>query len=140
MNDDKRNILATPEGPERPNDRTKLGRALRAYTAKNGPAYDHEFDRKIREKFPHWFADKSSQKKEALLGMPEGSARPKLRTKLGVALNCYIGKSKSSSYDPVFDKKIRERHPNWFISKSDQKKKELLDMPKGAKRPKRKSK
>jgi hypothetical protein len=52
----------------------------------------------------------------------------------GVELGHYTNKS-SSCYDPDFDKAIRECHPSWFVDTAEEKKKELLAMPKGCERP-----
>jgi hypothetical protein len=44
------------QGEKRPShDKTKLGQALSNYTRKRSPAYDPEFDMKIRKLRPEWF-------------------------------------------------------------------------------------
>lgn len=41
--------------PRPSHDKTKIGQALSNYTRKSSPAYDPEFDRKIRALRPDWF-------------------------------------------------------------------------------------
>lgn len=68
-----------------------------------------------------------------------GDSRPSQKTKIGRALSEYTKQSSKGCYDPVFDKAIRSRRPDWFLSQTqiaDQKKKELLRMAKvGENRP-----
>ena len=71
-------------------------------------------------------------KKNLLLKMAKnGEPKPKQKVHpLGSVLGNYIC-SGSTSYDPIFDKKIRELRPDWFTSQteiSDNKKKQLLEM------------
>jgi len=71
--------------------------------------------------------------KKLLLQMAKnGEDRPHWKSKLGRALSSYTLKSKIC-YDAIFDKKIRELRPDWFITSSDKankNKKLLLQMAK----------
>lgn len=67
--------------------------------------------------------------------MPAGCFRPSQRKHpLGRVLSAYTCKS-HSSYDPEFNKLVREQYPSWFIRSSDVKKKLLLSMEAGSPRP-----
>jgi len=111
-------------GAKRPNKRTnKLGGVLGNYTNKNQECYDPVFDKKIRELRPDWFENTSDLNKEKLLKLAKsGAKRPNDRAKdeeegkLGHAIYNYTGK-KSKSYDPVFDRKVRQLRPDWFRRK-----------------------
>ena len=48
-------------------------------------------------------------------------------SKLARALIRYTNKS-TATYDPIFDKQIRELRPDWFIKTADENKKKLLEM------------
>jgi hypothetical protein len=53
--ENKKNLLAMHKQAEKPRSKTKMGRALSAYTNPNNKLYDEEFDAKIRKKQPQWF-------------------------------------------------------------------------------------
>jgi len=99
---------------KRPHWRTKLGQAFNNYTSKSHNAYDPVFDKKIRELKPDWFRDLAAEKKEELLRQAlAGAARPRQSENLGKALSGYVCGS-ASSFDTVFDRKIRKLRPDWF--------------------------
>jgi len=126
----KSKLLALPKGAKRPQRRTPEACGLSNYTSKTNRSYDPAFERAVRERFPHWFVNTAEENKKALLALPKGSPRPTCKTKLGSALNNYIGK-KSSSYDPVFERDLIDRRPGWFLKTADKNKKALLALPKG---------
>ena len=68
---------------------------------------------------PNWFANKAQKNKELIIAIAKnGYSRPnQKRDKLGNAITNYtrIG---SGSYDPEFDKQIRELRPDWFNKKA----------------------
>jgi len=132
----KQDILNIPAGCERPNSKTtRLGRALLIYTSKNRSSYDAKFDAEIREKQPQWFIDTAAENKKELLEMPAGCKRPNSnQERPGKVLNNYIHIG-GSSYDPVFDRAIREKQPQWFIDTASENKKKLLALPTGYKKP-----
>jgi len=108
--------------------KTKLGLALLRYTSPNSASYDSKFDEQIRKLAPHWFLDTAKENKQKLLEMARaGESRPSCHsTRLGSSLANYISKN-SSTYDPKFDKKIRQLAPTWFANTSDEKRKKLLE-------------
>lgn len=124
----KQMILELPLTSPRPQWGTPLGTALRYYTTESQPSYDKNFDELVRQKYPTWFI-RSQQKKIALLALPKGCRRP-----VSAALIDYTGKN-TGSYDPEFDKKIREKQPQWFVKTSIGNKICLLSMPTGLARP-----
>lgn len=134
MDKNKTALLSLPVGAPKPGWSTKLGNALFRYTNKNKREYDPEFDKAARNRFSHWFVDVVAEKKEILLALPIGSPKPKGGTRLETALRNYTNKKKST-YDPEFDKAIREKHPLWFVNTAAENKKALLAMPKGSPRP-----
>jgi len=134
----KKILLGLPLGSARPKQGTKLGSRLSNYTQNGGACYDAEFDKAIRERFPHWFVDTAAESKKILLGLPLGSARPKQKTKLGSRL-CSYTRNKSECYDPEFDKAIRERFPGWFVDCAAENKKFMLGLPLGSPRPNQKT-
>ena len=131
--DKKKKLLEMARnGEPRPTKRNhKLGKVLGFYTSLKSETYDFVFDKQIREISPDWFVTKSeaaSKKKYRLLKMAHnGEPRPSKSHELGSALGSYIGLT-SSSYDPIFDKEIRELAPDWFTPQSNRKKKQLLEM------------
>lgn len=135
-------LLAMPLGSARPGRKKRgLGLALCNYTRKESCSYDPDFDRKIRARRPEWFVtrrDRSAAKKRELLAMPRGCARPNIRARgLGVALCCYTARGRRG-YDADFDRRVRARHPGWFVTPASivaQKKAELFSMPIGSPRP-----
>lgn len=115
-----------------------LGSALQRFLIKSSKSYDPEFDKAIREKQPQWFIDTAAENKKKLMSLPNGSPRPNRKTSpLGIKLSVYICKS-HPTFDPEFDKAIRAKHPKWFASYDEDRKKQLLDLPKGSPRPRRK--
>jgi len=116
----------------------KLARNLASYTSKSHDFYDPIFDKRIRELRPDWFRKRKpgKNKKELLELAKSGAKRPSRTEKLGSVLASYTCKS-ACSYDPVFDKRIRELRPDWFRKRKPGKnKKELLELARsGAKRP-----
>ena len=110
------------------------GAELSRYTNKTSCSYDPDFDRDVRIRHPEWFVDTAEEKKRELLAMSVGCVRPSCRTFLGLALHYYI-REMSSSYDPVFDRAIKERQPGWFVDTVEENKKKLLAMSIGCKRP-----
>lgn len=94
-----------------------------------------------------WFVnqrDGSREKKELFLKMArEGKPRPKWNTKLGKCLHNYLTRS-VRTYDPEFEKQLKEIRPDWFVTCYDlakQNKVILLEMARnGDPRPSRKTK
>lgn len=104
------------KGEPRPSRKTESGRALSNYTNKSHGSYDSKFDKQIRQLAPYWFINTADEKKKQLLEMArKEEPRPKWKIKLGQALSSYINKI-SKSYDPKFDKQIRQLAPHWFKS------------------------
>jgi hypothetical protein len=133
----------------------KLAESLRRYTTENSVSYDVEFTAEILALQPHWLARriKSAPIKRKLLEMAKSGARKPLNLshpsgpsevlerKLAGALCCYIHKN-SSSYDPEFDRQIREIRPEWAAKPNltAVKKQKILEMAKnGDKKPNEKS-
>jgi hypothetical protein len=121
------------------------GAELSSYINETSSCYDPVFAAAIRARQHGWFKRTAAENKRMLLALPVGSPRPKQRNcrkagqvlagdLLGELLVSYTSK-KSSSYDPKFDKAIRERHPNWFVDTALENKKRLLTMAKGCKCP-----
>ncbi len=127
---------------ERPKQKTNLGNCLSDFTCKSNYKYDPVFDKQIKKLRPDWFYWPESNKKTLLEMATKGENRPSQKTKSGLALSIYT--NKSSSYDPVFDKKIRKLRPDWFVTQSEkanEKKLELIRIAKnGENRPKKKTK
>jgi hypothetical protein len=131
----------------RPNQTTRIGRALCCYTNDNSKSCDEAFNNKIRCLRPDWFVslvDVANKKKIDLIKMAKsGSLRPNSKTKMGRALCNYTLKS-SASYDKIFDSKIKKIIPVWFVSRSElanQNKQILIKMAQeGKPRPKHKTK
>jgi len=73
----------------------------------------------------------ADRNKKLLLEMAEnGEDKPHWKSKLGTSLQSYTSKK---SYDPIFNKKIRELRPDWFVTSSqvaNLKKQKLLSMAK----------
>ena len=126
-------------GSKRPNSiaknqkERKLGRALTSYTCKSSGSHDPVFDKKIHRLRPDWFINTANLNKEELLKLaksgakrPSCTAEDQKERKLGKALSSYMSKS-HGSYDPIFDKKIQELRPDWFINTANLRKEELLD-------------
>lgn len=134
--DKKQRLLAMPKGCKRPLiNKHPLGTPLFCYTSKKTSSYDPEFDTAIRKRQPRWFIDTVAENKKALLAMPKGCKRPNYGYSLGSSLFRYA-RSKDASYDPIFDKAIRKRHPQWFINTATENKKKLLAFARGDTRPK----
>jgi hypothetical protein len=118
-------------GEPRPNKHNKLGVALCSYTTSGQSAYDSEFDIKVRNLRPDWFANTANENKELLLERAaKGESRPSQCTKLGACLCNYVNKN-NNCYDLEFDVKIRKLRLDWFVSQSDivkEKKERLLKM------------
>lgn len=130
-------------GERKPQNSTKLGSVLSKYVNPKNKSYDPGFAKKIKRLAPHWLVSRSQiagQKKNVLLKMAaRGESKPKSETTLDKALHSYLRKD-SSSYDPVFARKIKKTRPDWFVSRSriaEQKKRQLLALAKkGGPRPK----
>lgn len=102
-------------GDDRPKWKTPLGRALSPYTTKGQGSYDPEFDKQIRDLRRDWFVNSATEKKKQLLEIARrGDDKPHWKSVLGQAFYNYTSKSQKSSYDPEFDKQIRELRPDWF--------------------------
>jgi hypothetical protein len=96
------------------------------------------FDRKPVPQRPRSRRDPDT-KKAQLLALEAGASRPRLEENysLARALAAYTCKT-CPSYDPVFDARIRERHPDWFRQrKPAESLAELLALDVGAPRPRR---
>ena len=101
-------------GEDKPSQETKIGAALSRYTRKNRKCYDPDFDKQIRELAPKWFEKSSDINKTKLLEMARrGEKRPNFKEKLGIVLDNYTRNGRGS-YDPLFDKQIRQVAPHWF--------------------------
>jgi len=126
----KQTLMDFPVGHERPKGSTKLGAALSRYTTRKSDCYDSEFDKSIRNRQPGWFP--RCEIKQELLAMPKKGGKPFTRkgrdARLGRALYRYTTKT-HKDYDPVFDKAIRAKHPEWFQKSSDKTKRQLLGLP-----------
>jgi len=132
----KEELLLLPFGAKRPRTNTKLGTALATYTYTGANCFDEEFDKKIREKQPHWFIkDKAEVNINIILSIPIGDPRPE-ESYLRQALTNYTSKN-AKTYRPDFDKIIKERQPTWFRETKAKKYIEcLLNVPIGEKIPK----
>jgi hypothetical protein len=129
-------MLRMSIGSPKPSRKTLRGARLYRFT-KPGRGFDPEFDRLVRERHPDWFND-AEQKKRTLLSMPIGCEKPKSNSSvLGRALRKYTYKN-NSSYDPEFDRMIRERQPDWFLTVNQKKKRDMLAMPEGCDKPPKK--
>lgn len=101
---------------DRPHWKSKLAQRLCQYTNQT-KIYDPKFDKEIRAIAPHWF-NTADGKKEQLLEMArKGKPKSDCRTELKNALNNYTREG-SSSYDPQFDKKIKQLAVRWFRSQA----------------------
>jgi hypothetical protein len=163
-------LLSLSKGCERPSIRTKLGVALHTYTCKR--TCHPKFNKLIRAKQPQWFwregwsarqrareakrekgmkreRERIEDNKRRLLLLPPGSPKPAKGTILLNALNNYT-RTKRRSMHAEFDKLIREKQPQWFMTGSKQARTfieefpnvplldyqaVLLSMPKGCPRP-----
>ena len=109
-------IEMAKSGEKRPTKKTKIGRALTAYTYDSGNSYDSIFTKKIKKLRPDWFyyGKRSQKNKEKLIEMAKnGEEKPTRKTKIGRALKVYT--SKSNDYcDPTFTKQIKKLRPEWF--------------------------
>ncbi len=106
-----------------------LGIRLGSYTYPSSSCYDPVFDKEIRELRPDWFPDTAKEAKQQLLEMAHnGEGRPVAQKHpLGYKL-CNYTNPNASSYDPEFDKEIRELRPDWFANTADLSKQQLLEM------------
>lgn len=102
-----------------------LGVVIRAYTDKNNAAYDAEFDAFIRNLRPDWFVTKKdiviSYINKLTVIAKSNAPKPPYFTKgesLGKWLSNLTTKGKPN-YNAEFDKMIRDRRPDWFITQSD---------------------
>ncbi len=111
-----------------------LGYRLSSYITQGHNNYDAKFDKKIRKLRPDWFPYNPSQTKQQLLEMARnGEGRPIVRKHpLGSKLCCYTN-SNNGSYDPKFDREIRELRPDWFVNTADIAKQQLLEMARSGK-------
>ncbi len=132
-NDKKQQLLEMAKrGEARPSSRSHpLGGVLLHYTGKTG-CYDPKFDKQIRKLAPHWFVDTATENKKQLIAMAKrGQSRPSHKKHpLGPSLSRYTNKTNTTSYDPKFDKAIRELAPQWFVKTADENKKQLIEMAK----------
>ena len=111
-------------GDPKPKNGSVLYHALHNYTSKNSKSYDPIFDKEIRQ--TEWFIDTVTENKKILLKMAmRGDPKPKNGSVLYNALYNYTSKN-SKSYDPIFDKEIRQTE--WFIDTVTENKKILLKM------------
>ena len=121
------------KGIERPTNKTKLGKFLICYTCKGSKLYDNKFDKKIRKARPDWFRDTDSLKKKILkLSRNKGKITDE---KLLGCLRNYT-KESSTSFDAIFNSKIRKKRPDWFLTRSELmnlKKKEIIKIAKNKK-------
>ena len=102
------------------------------YTDPTQPYYYEDFDKEIRSLRPDWFI---STRQQLLQMAKNGEPRPNRRHKLGGMLTKFTIKS-SKCYNASFDKEIRFLRPDWFINKTVENKKQLLQMAKnGEKKP-----
>jgi hypothetical protein len=105
-------------GEPRPSSKTKLGTVLIDALRKNNKSSDPIFAIAIHKANPSWFVKKSditNQKKEELYRMAKnGEDRPSQDTIIGRALSVFTCK-KHGCYDAVFDAKIRQIRPDWFM-------------------------
>jgi hypothetical protein len=112
-------IQIAKNGEKRPNSRKHpLGNNLHRYTKQSSKYYDPIFTNKIKSIAPHWFIPRSNNadnnKKQLIQMAKNKEPRPSNRIDdLGKALNRYTTKS-STSYDPIFTKKIKSLTPHWF--------------------------
>lgn len=75
---------------------------------------------------PH--SDRVNGKKQQFLKMArKGETRPFWKTELGIALLHYTSPN-DKSYDPEFDRAVRELAPHWFIDTANENKELLLKM------------
>lgn len=103
------------KGMERPTNKTKLGKFLICYTCKGSKLYDDKFNKKIRKARPDWFRNTDSIKKKILkLSRNKGKI---IDEKLRACLRNYT-REESTSFDALFNAKIRKLRPDWFLSKS----------------------
>ena len=114
----KQELIRTAKNDEaKPNQKTKLGTALRNYTVESSLCFDPIFNKQIRKLQPDWFdviKHNSYQNKKELIRMAEnGEDRPSRKSKLGGVLVSYRTKS-SGCYDPIFTKKTKTLRPDWF--------------------------
>ena len=127
-------------GEDRPNQKTHpLGLVLCQYTSSNNRCYDAKFTEQIKKLRPDWFitrSDRANQKKQQLLEMARnGEDRPYYRYgghgdkthPLGLVL-CQYTSPNNRCYDAKFTKQIKKLRPDWFITRSSQKKQQLLEM------------
>jgi len=136
-NKKKKQLLeAAKNGKPKPKYKTKLGIALHSYVDLSQSPYDKEFVEKLKKIRPDWLitqSDRANQKKKQLLKIAKnGDNKPHSESKLGKAFRSYKYQY-STSYDPVFIKKIKKIRPDWFITRFDianQKKEQLLEMAK----------
>ena len=111
-------IKIAKNGDQRPIARKHpLGWEFIGYTSINSPSYDPIFDKTIRELRPDWFEDKVQIKKDQLIKIAKNGDQRPIRRKhpLGNALWKYTNKNNKKSYDPKFDKTIRQIRPDWFV-------------------------
>jgi hypothetical protein len=110
----------TPNRKSPDKETRRLGHALRAYTYKNGSAYDLEFDIKIRAIRPDWFdpnrKNRVEEHKRKLLELANsGIKRPRINSddpeeaQLGRLIASYIARSKD------FREKLLTIRPDWFV-------------------------
>jgi hypothetical protein len=125
-------ILAMPQGSPRLRPGHPLAMPLGMYTSRTHTAYDPDFDKAVRDRFPHWFSTPApdyeipavpnsviprrrtaQQKKDDILAMPPGSPRPVKPDERANALYAFTMPS-HGSYDPEFHTAVKARFPHWF--------------------------
>ncbi len=125
----------------RPTAHTLLGKSFRKYTTKGHMLFDRDFTRRIKTVNPDWMLKRLAamkSRKQQLLSLARRDApRPAYDTSLGNALSRFTNKGTGTSFDSVFNSKIRKLRPNWFVRQpKEQTKNELLALAKaGVARP-----
>ena len=112
-----------------------LDAAIRKYTTSNSKAFDPTFNKEIRELAPQWFESSSDINKQKLLEMARNGEKRPAKKASGALLYWYTN-SNTKTFDPIFNKEIRELAPHWFENSVEINKQKLLDMARnGEKRP-----
>ena len=109
-----------------------LGVALNNYMNSKNPIFDSGFTEKIKKLRPDWFLSPADIKKQELLTMaingepkPSKSSRNENVKSHALALLNYTSKA-SGTYDPDFEKKIKEIRPDWYLNAKKEKQRQLL--------------
>lgn len=111
-------MAAKAKGGPKPSRKTSMGKFLYICTLKSSIYFDPELTNEIKKLAPNWLTpsrpERMSQIKQLLLVMAsKGEPKPPRRSPLYQSLHRFTLKS-CSSYDPVFDMKIRKLAPHWF--------------------------